>query len=271
MEWMAGASLLGSAANLFGGINSAAGAANNNSMVNANNQQQIALQIAANQQNATMAQNQMDFQREMSNTAYQRQMADMRAAGLNPILAYQKGGGSSTPPGASGTASGTSLSNSYQNPGAEMARGVGNAVSSATDTYKTYYAAEAAKAQAAKDVATEELTKETIPKTNAETAKTQADFFKIRAETDLTREQTLTEAVRRVLVANEGDVAAQNAGLKRLEQEYFNKSGPGWVGDPINTIRQIIWDASKGYREGWTSRNIPQAVPRVGDPNQGIP
>lgn len=55
---------------------------------------------ATNRANASISQKQMDFQREMSNTEYQRSMNDMRKAGLNPILAYQKGG-ASTPAGAS--------------------------------------------------------------------------------------------------------------------------------------------------------------------------
>lgn len=87
MDPILGAAIIGGGASLIGG------------MMGQNSQNR------ANETTAASAREQMAFQRDMSDTSYQRAVKDMKLAGINPMMAYSMGGASS-PSGASAQAQG---------------------------------------------------------------------------------------------------------------------------------------------------------------------
>lgn len=196
MVWGAAIGALGSIA---GGLLSSSGASQNNSQMM--------------QFNAQEAQRNRDWQERMSNTAYQRAMADMRAAGLNPILAYSQGGASS-PSG--GAASVSHLENTME--------GLGKGVSSASqlgfriaelEQLKQTTETNKSQEQLNKDAAT--LNQANVLKANQEAATSASQAAKNAAETAYTVEQMQNPALARQLMAAQADAAHAAAGLSRAQ------------------------------------------------------
>lgn len=125
----------------------------------------------SNKAMAEQASRQMDFQEAMSNTAYQRSMADMKKAGLNPILAA-KLGGASTPPGAMANIQDT----------------LGPAVTSAQQQQKTTADVNLTKAKEAVTKTENTLKKSLVPGANTLKIFTENAHELIKAADDLIRE-----------------------------------------------------------------------------------
>lgn len=190
----------------------------------------------------SQAQQQMDFQREMSGTSYQRAIADLQQAGLNPMLAYSQGG-SSTPGGASGSssmgssssASGPSASGTMANLENELGPVSFSALAAArgiADIEKTAAETDEVKAR----TATERQRPEHV---KADTALKSVEYNRVLADIDKVQALTIQEQERAKQIA------------KQLAVEYDVKVAEEFARRLSNQHEDLNLEEAKAQAEAW--------------------
>lgn len=189
------------------------------------NQQWSAQQAQiANDYNAAEAAKNRDWQQYMSNTAHQREIADLKAAGLNPVLSAMGGNGANVGSGATASANLPSGAAGQSDTSANSALVsiLGAMLSAQTQLTNTAVSARTQEAVADKYTAMSRITAEIAAAASMANAETSASASKYGADMSYKIQQDFPNTMIRVLdsILTDNGTSIGSAGGKLLDEMY---------------------------------------------------